>query len=54
MDVLLGNDICRDSYVVTRNISKQEAETISPVTDIENKTEIVGEIAVENYTGLHS
>ena len=53
VDVLLGNDICRDSYVVTRNMSKREADTISPVTERENKTEIDGDIAVENDTGLH-
>ena len=52
VDVLLGNDLCQDSYV-TRNMSKQEAETISPVTKREYKTEIVGDIAVENDTGLH-
>ena len=34
-------------------MSKQEAETISPVTARENKTEIDDNIAVENDIGLH-
>ena len=31
VNFLLGNDICRDSYAVTRSILNQEVETSSPV-----------------------
>ena len=33
VDVLLGNDICRDSYPVTKSILYQEAETSSPAKE---------------------
>ena len=33
VDVLLGNDICRDSYAVTRSILNPEVETSNPVKE---------------------